>query len=156
MEPGLFFSRASRVALLSAAAPLVAALLALPLFARQSTCETATPESEGMDAAALRRATEVLASRRTKNFLVVRNGKIVHEWYAADSGARKPHYTASMAKALVGGMSLMLAVQDGRLKPDDPAARHITSWKSDPQRSRITIRHLATHSSGIEDAEQDK
>ena len=156
MEPGLFFRRASRAALLSAAAPLVATLLALPLFARQSTWETATPESQGMDAASLRRATEVLASRRTKNFLVVRNGKIVHEWYAADSSAHKPHYTASMAKALVGGMSLMLAVQDGRLKPDDPAARYVTSWKSDPQRSRITIRHLATHSSGIEDAEQDK
>lgn len=130
--------------------------LALPLLVSQSAWPTATPESEGMDAAVLQRASDALAARRTKNFLVVRNGKIVYEWYAADSGPRKPHYTASMAKALVGGLSLMLAVQDGRLAVDDPASKYIPAWRDDAQRARITIRHLATHSSGIEDAEQDK
>ena len=113
------------------------------------------PSSEGLDLAALARASEILAKRQTKNFLVIRNGKIVFEWYSPDSGPRKPHYTASMAKAIVGGLSLMLAVQDERLRVDDPASKYITAWKDDPQKSRITIRHLATHSSGIEDAEQD-
>jgi CubicO group peptidase (beta-lactamase class C family) len=115
---------------------------------------TATPASQHMDGAALQRLTDVLAARRTKNFIVVRNGVIVHEWYAADSGPGKPHYTASMAKAIVGGTSLMLAAQDGRLGVDDLASRYIPGWQDDPRRSRITIRHLATHSSGIEDAEQ--
>ena len=131
-------------------------LLALPLYAAQSAWPTATPEAESMDAATLQRAGDALAARRTKNFLVVRNGKIVYERYAADSGPRKPHYTASMAKALVGGMSLMLAVQDGRLSVDDPASKYIPAWRDDPRKSRITIRHLATHSSGVEDAEQDR
>jgi CubicO group peptidase (beta-lactamase class C family) len=131
-------------------------LLALPFAAAQPAWPVATPESEGLDGAALRRATDALAARRTKNFLVVRNGKIVHEWYAPDSGPLKPHYTASMAKALVGGMSLMVAIQDGRLSADDPASRFIPAWKDDALRSRITVRHLATHSSGVEDAEQDK
>jgi CubicO group peptidase (beta-lactamase class C family) len=156
MRPLLFSWRTAAAALLSVVSLLLTALVAIPLLARQSTWETATPESQGMDAAALRRATDVLAGRRTKNFLVIRNGKIVHEWYAADSGPRKPHYTASMAKALVGGMSLMLAATNGRLKIDDPASQYIAAWKNDPRRPRITIRHLATHSSGIEDAEQDK
>jgi CubicO group peptidase (beta-lactamase class C family) len=156
MLPRIISCRAAPAARLAAASSLLAALITFPAVAGQATWETASPESQGMDAAALRRATEVLANRRTKNFLVLRNGKIVHEWYAPDSGARKPHYTASMAKALVGGMSLMLAAQDGRLRVDDPASQYIPVWKTDPQRSRITIRHLATHSSGIEDAEQDK
>jgi CubicO group peptidase (beta-lactamase class C family) len=60
-----------------------------------------------------------------------------------------------MAKALVGGMSLALAMSDGRISPDDPASKYIRSWAADPLRSKITIRHLATHTSGISDAEQD-
>ena len=96
-----------------------------------------------------------LAARNTKTFLVVRNGKILYEWYSPDWSAAKPHYTASLAKALVGGTSLLLAIHDGRIHPDDPAWKYIPSWRNDPLKSRITIRHLATHSSGIEDAEQD-
>ena len=107
-----------------------------------------------VDPAALDAARDVLAARRTKNFVVVRGGQVVYQWYAADSGPRVRHYTASMAKAIVGGLSLMLATQDGRIAADDPAAKYIPGWRSDQRKSRITIRHLATHSSGIEDAEE--
>ena len=116
---------------------------------------SAPPESLGMDAGRLDAMREQLAKRGTKNLVVVRRGKIVYEWYAPDAGPGKRHYTASLAKALVGGMSLLLALQDGRLKPDDPAGKFIPAWKDHPQKSRITIRHLATHSSGVEDAEED-
>jgi CubicO group peptidase (beta-lactamase class C family) len=58
-----------------------------------------------------------------------------------------------MAKALVGGMSLLLALNDGLLAVDDLAWHCIPQWAGDPVKSKITIRHLATHSSGIEDAE---
>lgn len=60
-----------------------------------------------------------------------------------------------MAKALVGGMSLLVAMSDGLIAPDDPACKYIAEWRSDPIKSKITIRQLATHTSGIEDAEQD-
>jgi CubicO group peptidase (beta-lactamase class C family) len=103
----------------------------------------------------LAEATEALSRRGTKTFLVIRNDKIVHEWYAPDFDPQQKHYTASLAKALVGSVSLMLALNDGRLGVDDPACDYIPQWKEHPQKSRITIRHLATHSSGIEDAEQD-
>jgi len=36
------------------------------------------------------------------------------EWYAPGWDADKKHGTASLAKALVGGMSLVLALDDGR------------------------------------------
>ncbi|MFC1713577.1 serine hydrolase [Candidatus Poribacteria bacterium] len=117
------------------------------------TWQTASPESQGMSSPRLHALQDILADRGTKGFLVVRNDKIVYEWYAPGHGQKKQHYTASLAKALVGGTSLTLALDDGRLEVDDPAYKYIPAWKGHPEKSRITIRHLATHSSGIEDAE---
>jgi CubicO group peptidase (beta-lactamase class C family) len=116
--------------------------------------QTASPESQGMSSAKLDAMRQALAARGTKTLLVVRNDRIVCEWYAEGYDAKKQHYTASLAKALVGGVSLMVALNDGRIGADDPACRYIPSWRDDPLKSTITIRHLATHSSGIEDAEQ--
>ena len=89
-----------------------------------------------------------LEARGTKAFLVARHGKIVYEWYSREPTKR--HYTASLAKALVGGMSLLVALHDGRIHLDDPAWKYIPTWKNDLMKSKITIWHLATHSSGIE------
>jgi CubicO group peptidase (beta-lactamase class C family) len=85
--------------------------------------------------------------------LVVRRGQIVTEWYAPGHTAARRHYTASLAKSLVGGMALLVALGDDRIGVDDLAWRTISSWKGDALKSQITIRHLATHSSGLEDAE---
>src|SRR5262249_27152651 len=98
---------------------------------------------------------DALARRRTAALLVVRRDQIVWEWYAPGHGPEKPHSTASLAKALVGGVSLMTAMEDGRIRPDDLAVQYIPAWRGDPLKSRITIRHLATHCSGIEDAEEN-
>ncbi|MFH1718562.1 MAG: serine hydrolase [Planctomycetota bacterium] len=114
-----------------------------------------SPETQGLSSQKLDEAKDVLAAKGTKTFLVIRNDKIVYEWYASDFGPESKHYTASMAKALVGGVSLMLALNDGRLDADDLACKYIPEWKGHPQKSKITIRHLATHSAGVEDAEQD-
>ena len=92
----------------------------------------------------------------SKSLLVIRNDKIVVEWYAADHGPDKPHYTASMAKALVAGLSLGVALSDGRLSLDDRAARHVQAWQNDPKKQSITLRHLGSHTSGLEDAEADE
>jgi len=128
------------------------------VFAGQANFEweTVSPEIEGMSSEKLDAAKDTLATKGTKTLLVIRNDKIVYEWYASGWDSKRRHYTASLAKALVGGVSLMLALNDGRLGADDLACKYITEWKADQQRSKITIRHLATHSSGVEDAEQDE
>ena len=128
------------------------ALLTAPT---SSISQIAAGAGANVDRAAFDAARDVLAARRTKNLVVVRHGRIVYEWYASDSGPATRHYTASLAKAIVGGMSLLIALQDGRLSADDSASKYIPSWRNDPRKARITIRHLATHSSGVEDAEQD-
>jgi CubicO group peptidase (beta-lactamase class C family) len=38
---------------------------------------------------------------------------------------------------------------------DDPAAKFVPEWKSDPVKSRITIRQLGSHTSGLDDAESN-
>ena len=112
-----------------------------------------TPEKCGLDSARLAAMTGELAARGTKAVLIVRRDRIAWEWYSEDHGPQRRHYTASLAKALVGGLSLTLALNDHRLDTDDPAWKYIPLWKNDPLRKKITVRHLATHSSGIEDAE---
>ena len=87
--------------------------------------------------------------------LVVRHDRIVFERYAPGFDRHKPHGTASLANALVGGVALMVATSDGRISPDDPAHLYVPRWRDDPERRTITVRHLATHTSGIEDAEAD-
>jgi CubicO group peptidase (beta-lactamase class C family) len=122
-------------------------------MAETFTWRSAAPESQGMASAKLEAMRQVLAARRTKAVLVVRNDRIVLEWYAPGHGPEKPYYTASLAKALVGGMALMVALNDGRIGVDDPAWKYIAAWKDDPVKAKITIRQLATHTSGIADAE---
>src|SRR5262249_15358553 len=133
------------------------ALAALSLIANAQSFEWSaiTPKEAGLDPAKLSAWQVRLAELKTSGLLVVRRGSIALEWYSSSSGPGKPHGTASMAKALVGGMSLLVAMSDGLISPDDLASKYIPSWGSDPLKSKITIRHLATHSSGIEDAEQD-
>lgn len=111
------------------------------------------PEDMGFSSEKLYAMRDTLAMHNTSSILVIRNDKIVLEWYAPGWNISKQHGTASLAKALVGGMSLVLALNDGRMQIDDPVCKFIPEWKNDPQKSKITIRELATHSSGIEDAE---
>jgi CubicO group peptidase (beta-lactamase class C family) len=125
---------------------------AAPPFAWQ----TATPESQGMSGPKLDALRDALAAKKTTGFLVIRNDRIVYEWYAGGQGPTKPHGTASLAKAVVGGLSLAVALTDGRIALDDRAAVYIPSWKDDPSKSRILIRHLGSHTSGLSDAEQDR
>ena len=115
----------------------------------------AQSSDSGLDPAKLEGWRASLAAHGTTGLLVMRRGRIALEWYAPGWNAGRPHGTASMAKALVGGMSLALAMSDGRISPDDPAAKYIPAWREDRLKSKITIRQLATHTSGISDAEQD-
>jgi CubicO group peptidase (beta-lactamase class C family) len=115
--------------------------------------QTVSPEGQRLDGGRLDAMLDALAERGTRSLLVVRNDRVVYEWYEAGRDRSRRHYTASLAKALVGGMSLLLALADGRMGVDDPACQYIPAWRDDPLKNKITIRHLATHSSGIENAE---
>lgn len=134
---------------------LLGAFLATTCCAADFSWLQDTPDHHGMKREALDAWRTRLAALHTRALLVIRHGKIVYEWYAPGEDLNKKQGTASLAKALVGGNSLMVALDDGRIKVDDLASKFIPAWRNDPQKSMITIRQLATHTSGIEDAEQD-
>jgi CubicO group peptidase (beta-lactamase class C family) len=145
---------------MAVAKTLVTALLAgLVLWGHEPPAQTfewqaATGESQGLSRRALDSLRDRLAPA-SKAMLVVRNDRLVYEWYAADHSAAARHYTASMAKAIVGGLATAVALTDRRVSLADRAADYIPQWKSDARKSRITLRHLGSHTSGLEDAEGD-
>ena len=122
-------------------------------MALEGNWQAALPASQRMDRRKLAALGRDLLARGTRAWLVLRGGQALIEQYAPGLGPADRHSTASLAKSLVGGMSLLLALEDGRVSLDDPAARWIPAWRDDPLKSRITLRQLATHTSGIEDSE---
>ncbi|HEY1380833.1 MAG TPA: serine hydrolase domain-containing protein, partial [Gemmataceae bacterium] len=118
--------------------------------------QAATPESQGMSGEKLAALRAAVAARKTTAFLVVRNDRIVCAWYADGHGPGTKHGTASLAKAVVGGLAVGVAVTDGRIALSDPVAKYVPQWGADPRKSRIELRHLGSHTSGLADAEQDR
>jgi len=116
--------------------------------------ERATPESQGLSSDRLDALRDSLAKRSTTALLIIRNDKIVYEWYDTHTDFRKPLGTASLAKAIVGGMALAVEITDGKMSIDDLASKYIPQWRDDPVKSKITIRQLGSHTSGIADASE--
>ena len=144
-------------ALSSFKTPVLAALLtfgsAVAATAAPFVWETATPESQGLSTAKLDALRDELAPRNTAALLVVRNDKIVYEWYAPGTTAKTLLGSASTAKALVGGMAAAVELTDGIINLNDLASKYIPQWKQDPLKSKITVRELGSHTSGLDDAE---
>jgi CubicO group peptidase (beta-lactamase class C family) len=114
--------------------------------------QAAAPESQGVSSTELEIIRKRMVDKKTGGFLVVRHDRIVCEWYAPGVTPQRKFGTASLAKALIGGLSLGVALEDQRLTLDDPAARFIPQWKQDVRKSRITIRQLGSHTSGLSDS----
>jgi CubicO group peptidase (beta-lactamase class C family) len=111
------------------------------------------PADHGMDPVRLQAMTRLLADRRTDAFLVVRHDTIIAEWYSRRSGVNKRHSTAAMAKASTASMALLLALSDSMLGLDEPVWARIPGWTSRGEMRRVSVRHLASHRSGIEDVD---
>src|SRR6186713_3600332 len=78
--------------------------------------QPATPESQGISAEQLETIRKRMEDKKTGAFLVARHDRIVCEWYAPGISSQRKFGTASLAKALVGGLSLAVAMEDGNIK----------------------------------------
>lgn len=137
-----------------------------------------TPESAGMSAERLKRIDNVLQQFIEKNTLpgmvaiLVRNGQIVYHkaFGMADVQASRPMKTddifriASMSKAITS-TAVMMLYEEGKFSLDDPVSKFIPEFKNpqviktftwkdstyttEPAKSEVTIRHLLSHTSGI-------
>ena len=94
--------------------------------------------------------------------IVDQNGVLYENGFGLSNIETKEKYTentiqhiASVSKTLIG-VSLMKAKEMGKLKLDDPIQNYLPFKVINPNHPTepITIRHLATHTSGINDTEQ--
>ena len=114
----------------------------------------ANPESVGISSAKLEAYKNRLMAQGTHKLLIIKDDKIICQIFAKGwEDSVKTSGTASLAKALISGMSLNAAIADGYIDSDAPACLYIPSWKKYDVKSKITIRQLNTHTSGLEDAE---
>src|SRR6516165_8988994 len=112
-------------------AVLLAAWVGL-VWGQSTDWATGAPADAGLDPGKLEAWLGQLAAHGTTGLVVVRRGRIVLESYAPGWDANRPHGTASMAKALVGGVSLAVAMSDGRIGPADLASKYVAAWRTDP------------------------
>lgn len=117
-----------------------------------ATWPEAAPEAFGASTVRLEGAWRVLELNQTTTFLVIRSDHVIFERYAAGFDRHTPHYTASLAKALVGGLGLLAAEAEGFVRASDAVASYLPDWRDDSQKSAITLAHLATHTSGLENS----
>ena len=97
------------------------------------------------------RAAKYSESKRGISMVIMQNGRIIFEHYANGGSARGRWPIFSGTKSF-WGISALAAVHDGLFKLDDLVSDTITEWKSDPRKSRITIRQLLSQTDGIEGA----
>jgi CubicO group peptidase (beta-lactamase class C family) len=83
--------------------------------------------------------------------LVIQNGRTVFEHYA-NGGSASGRWPIFSGTKSFWGIAALAAVRDGLFNLDDPVSETITEWKSDPRKSRITIRQLLNQTDGIEGA----
>lgn len=115
----------------------------------------------GPESAASKVLVDAARKTDTDALIVIKSGRLVFEYYGGLSvrrantwlppfqGPTRLYGTASLAKALVGSMALLVAVSDGLIDLDEPAAQYIKGWSDDSTRNAITLGQLASHSSGI-------
>ena len=130
--------------------------------------ESAQPEEVGMSSARLIKAKEY-AQRVGDQLessggavLVMRHNKVVGEWYWGKRSASPDSLpydantltpVASVTKGLTA-TALSLQIQDGVMWLDEPVSTYFPEFK-EGDLAKITIRHLATHSSGIPGGDLD-
>ena len=84
------------------------------------------------------------------SMLVMVDGRVVFERYAPGTVVQEAHALASGTKSFCGVL-LAAAVADGLISSlDEPVAQTISEWRSDPRKSRITLRQLLSLTGGIE------
>jgi CubicO group peptidase (beta-lactamase class C family) len=111
---------------------------------------TPPPTTSAPTAAQMNAAEQYSISKGGQTFLVVYDGKVIRESYANGGSAERVQLLGSGTKGFVGMLGV-IAAEEGLINLDNPVVEVLTEWQNDPQKSRITYRHLLTMSSGLEE-----
>ena len=119
-----------------------------------AACElpVSTPAAEQVDPTRLRQLLDSARATRSDAFVVLKNGRIVAEWYS--EGNRTPIQTMSVTKSIVG-LAIGRLLHDAKLDSlEQPVWTLYPEWRQGRKR-QITLRHLLTHTSGLQDIPGD-
>lgn len=91
-----------------------------------------------------------LTESETTVFLVVKDGALVHEWYAEGVDPEALHTSFSVSKSILS-TTLGMAIEEGYISSlDDPVTDYVPELlERDPQFGAITLRDLVTMTSGL-------
>ncbi len=156
----MHLSTRTRWTLLVFAAALLLTLLPMaasgqsPSQPKSPAPPTRVPESDPLIARA-NKAADYSAKLAGRAVLIMVDGQIRFERYDNNWTPALPHPLASGTKSF-SGVAAARAIQDGLISSwDELAADTLTEWKADPQKSRITLRHLLSLSSGLTPGETE-
>ena len=137
------------VALAEACATSLPALLGDGLPPWQFATTTAT--AVDLDAGALYALVERAESSRSDTLLVLQDGRVIVERYfdEASGGPAAPIEAKSVTKSVVA-LAIGVLLDEGRIRSlDAPMSTWFSEW-SDGDKAKVTLRHVLTHTSGLE------
>ena len=106
--------------------------------------DVSTPAAEGLDTAKVRRLTERAQETNSSALVILKNGKLVLEWYGLE---RQPidaeRLTAPVLSMLVGQL-----IDARKLVLDTVVSAFYPEWK-EGRAAKISVRHLLTQTSGL-------
>jgi len=124
---------------------------------QSATWETSTVAELGWNAESEEPLQEFLDEKGTKAFIILKNGKIVVEWYFDDHTQNTSWFWASASKTLTA-FTVGIAQENGFLSIDDQTSAYLgQNWTSLEQEKEdlITVRHQLTMTSGLNDLQFD-
>lgn len=119
-----------------------------------STWETKTAASLGWNESAVQPLKDYLLQKNTKSFMILVNGRIVMEEYFSGHTPTTIWQWNSAGKTLAA-TSIGIAQQEGLLNINNKVSDYLgTGWTKEPlaKENLITVRHLLTMTSGINDS----
>lgn len=111
-----------------------------------------TPDYHGVDGAILERLHESVKETEMYSIVIAKDGFIIDEYYKEGYDENSVFRLASCSKTFTGAL-IGVAIDQGLINGVDVLLADILPQLADsdePQKKEITIRHLLTHTSGIE------
>jgi CubicO group peptidase (beta-lactamase class C family) len=141
------------LALLINPLPTIAQQMPAPTNLPTQGWQTTTPEEKGFDSARLAEALLTIREKDTDihSLLVIRDGTVVVDAYFYPYDGSTVHELASVTKSIMTSL-IAIAADQGKLELDQPIVSYFPNYtiaNLDPLKERITVRHLASMSSGL-------
>jgi len=118
--------------------------------------ETISMSSLGWNESSVKPLKDYLNEKGTKSFMILVNGRIVMEEYFNGQTQSDTWHWHSAGKSLIA-IIVGIAQQEGLLNINDPVSKYLgIGWTSEPveKENLITIRHLLTMTTGLDDSVQ--